>query len=85
MDQKRLTLALRTPDAQGAWARTWRENTCQMRIPDLIIERVQAGKMLAPSLREIVEADGTRYTVLDVIVEVPMECASPFEETQTVL
>src|SRR5437588_7923656 len=32
VDQKILTLALRTPDAQGAWARTWREQTIQMRL-----------------------------------------------------
>jgi transposase len=36
-------------------------------------------------LREIVEADGTRYAVLDFIVEVPVERASPFEEIQSVL
>jgi putative transposase len=85
LDQKRLTLALRTPDEQGTWARTWREKTCQMRIPDVVVERVQAGEMLAPSLREIVEADGTRYAVLDFIVEVPVERPAMFEEIQTVL
>jgi putative transposase len=85
VDQKILTLALRTPDVQGAWARTWREQTIQMRLPDLIVERAQAGKTLAPSLREIVEADGTRYAVLDFIVEVPVERPATFEEIQTVL
>ena len=85
VDQKILTLALRTPDAQGAWARTWREQTIQMRLPDLIVERAQAGKTLAPSLREIIEADGTRYAVLDFIVEVPVERPATFEEIQTVL
>jgi len=85
LDQKTLTVALRTPDAQGVWARTWREHTCQLTLPDLVVERAKAGKTLAPSLREIVETDGTRYAVLDFIVEVPVERPLPFEEIQTVL
>jgi hypothetical protein len=85
LDQKKLTLALRTPNVQGTWVRTWRENTCQMRLPDLVVERAQAGKTLAPSLREIAEADGTRYAVLDFIVEVPVASPVTFEEIQTVL
>jgi putative transposase len=85
LDQKKLTLALRTPNEQGAWARTWREKTCQMPLPDLVVERVQAGKILAPNLREIVETDGTPYAVLDFIVEVPVKSSVPFEEIQTVL
>ena len=56
-----------------------------MTLPDVVVERVQAGKMLAPSLREIAEADGTRYAVLDFIVEVPVERAAPVEGIQTVL
>ncbi len=85
LDHKTLTVALRTPNAQGAWARTWREHTCQMQLPDLVVERARQGSPLAPSLREIVEADGTRYAVLDFIVEVPGERPAPFEDIQTVL
>jgi putative transposase len=85
LNQKTLTIALRTPDAQGSWSRQWRENTCQMPLPDIVVTRAKAGKPLAPTLREIVEADGTRYAVLDFIVEVPVERQSTFEEIQTVL
>ena len=85
LDQKTVTLALRTPDEQGQWARTWREHMIQMRLPDLVVERAKAGRPLAPSLREIVETDGTRYAVLDFIVEVPVEHPAPFEDIQTVL
>jgi putative transposase len=85
LGHKILTLALRTPDEQGAWARSWREKTIQMTLPDLVVERAKAGKTLAPSLREIVEADGTRYAVLDFIVEVPVERPVMFKEIQTVL
>ncbi len=43
------------------------------------------GSSLAPSLREIVETDGTRYAVLDFIVEVPVEQQTPVDDIQTVL
>lgn len=85
LDHKTLTIALRTPDAQGAWARNWREQTIQMPLPDIVVTRAKAGKPLAPSLREIVETDGTRYAVLDFIVEVPVERPASFQEIQTVL
>ena len=85
LDHKTLTVALRTPNAQGAWARNWREETCHLMLPDLLVERIKTGKPLAPSLREIVEADGSRYAVLDFIVEVPVDSQASFEEIQTVL
>jgi putative transposase len=85
LEQKLLTLALRTPDEQGTWARTWREHTAQMPLPDVVVERARQGSPLAPTLREIVEAEGIRYAVLDVIVEVPVEHPAPFEDIQTVL
>jgi len=85
LDQKTLTLALRTPDEQGAWTRTWREKTIQMTLPDLVVERAKQGSPLAPTLREIVEANGTLYAVLDFIVQVPVEKQASFEEIQTVL
>jgi hypothetical protein len=70
LDQQTLTLALRTPDEQGAWVRTWREHTVQMKVPDIVVSRAREGSPLAPTLREIVESDGTRYAELDVGVEV---------------
>jgi putative transposase len=85
LDQKTLTVALRTPDEQGTWTRNWREKTIQMFLPDIVVARAKTGKPLAPSLREIVEADGTRYAVLDFIVEVEVERPATFEEIKTVL
>lgn len=85
LDHKTLTVALRTPNAQGAWARNWREKTCHLMLPDLLVERIKTRKPLAPSLREIVEADGSRYAVLDFIVEVLVDAQASFEEIQTVL
>jgi putative transposase len=85
LDQNILTLALRTPDESGAWARNWREKTIQMTLPEVVVARMKVGKMLAPSLREIIEPDGTRYAVLDVIVEIPVEEPAEWSEMQTVL
>jgi putative transposase len=85
LDQQMLTLALRTPDEEGQWDRRWREKTVHVTLPDLVVARAKAGSMQAPSLREICEADGTRYAVLDFIVEVPGETQTSFEQIQTVL
>jgi putative transposase len=85
LDQKTLTLALRMPDIDGTFERHWRDNTVQMTLPEVVVERCQAGVMQAPTLREIVETDGIRYAVLDLIVEVPVETAPGFEQMQTVL
>jgi hypothetical protein len=85
LEQQTLTLALRTPDEQGAWARTWREHPVQMPLPDVVVAQARRGTLLAPSLREIVEADGTRYALLEVIVEVPVEPHASAEDLQRVL
>jgi putative transposase len=85
LDQKILTLALRTPDESGAWARNWRDNLIQMVLPEVMVARLKEGKMLAPSLREIIEPEGTRYAVLDFIVEVPVPEQAAWSEMQTVL
>ena len=85
LDQKQLTLALRSPDEAGTWGRNWREQTIQMALPEVVVTRMKEGKMLAPSLREIIEPDGTRYAVLDCIVEVPVEEPAAWSEMHTVL
>jgi hypothetical protein len=41
-------------------------------LPDPVVEGLEQGAVLAPTLREIAEPDGTRYAVLDFIVEVPV-------------
>jgi len=49
LDAKTLTLALRTPDETGKWARNWREHTIQMALPEIVVARTKAGKMQAPN------------------------------------
>jgi putative transposase len=70
LEQKQVTLASRYPDEHDTWSRTWREQTMQMALPELVIARLKEGQALAPLLREIRELDGTRYALLDLIVEV---------------
>lgn len=83
--QQTLTLALRAPDAESKWARDWRDKAVQLVLPEVLVARTTGGKPLAPSLREIIESDGTRYAVLDFTVEVPVEKPVPVEAVQTVL
>jgi hypothetical protein len=62
--------ALRAPDQGGSWPTSWTEPQLRMPLPPPVLERLQAGEELAPTLREIAEPDGTRYAVLDFMVEV---------------
>jgi transposase len=41
-------------------------------LPDQVVQRLQDGECLSPTLREMSEPDGTRYAVLDFIVEIPV-------------
>jgi len=85
LEQKQITLALRTPDETGTWVRTWRDKIIQMGLPEVVLARMKQGKMLAPSLREIIEPEGTRYAVLDFIVEVPAAPCAAWEDMDRVL
>ena len=77
--------AFRSPDEQGAWVPTWTEAQMRLPLPDPVVSRLQAGAALAPSLREIREADGTRYAVLDFIIEVPVTEPSEWKQVRRVL
>src|SRR5215469_8302704 len=64
--------AFRSPDQTGAWPATWTEPQMRLSIPDPVVERLKQGAILAPTLREKALPDGTRYAVLDLIIEVPV-------------
>ncbi len=85
LEQKQVTLAIRYPDEAGQWARTWREKTTKMALPEQILARLKKGEALAPSLREINHPDGTRYAVLDFIVQVPVTEAASWSSMRSVL
>lgn len=80
-----VTLAIRFPDEHGVWSRTWREKTMKMTLPEPVLARLKEGEALAPTLREICEPEGTRYAVLDFIVEVPVPTPAAWEDVQYVL
>ena len=85
LDQGVVTLAMRFPDEAGKWSRSWREKTIQLRLPDPVISHLKQGEALAPTLREIQEADGDRYAVLDFIVNVPTVRECGWDQVQHVL
>jgi len=78
-------LAFRFPDTQGVWAKGWTEPQLRLPLPDPVVKRLQTGESLAPTLREIVEPDGTRCAVLDLILEVPVTPSPDLKRVQRVL
>jgi putative transposase len=85
LDQQVVTLAIRFPDASGKWSRTWRERTMNLPLPAPLTTRIQQGEALAPTLREVQEADGTRYATLDFIVTVPVTEPAAWDTIEHVL
>jgi putative transposase len=85
LEQRQITLALRCPNVQGQWPRTWTQRSVTLALPEPVAERLQAGEALAPTLRELVEADGSRYALLDLSVEVPVAPAPDWHTVERVL
>jgi putative transposase len=85
VEQRVVTLAIRYPDEQGKWSRTWREQMMNLPLLSPVIRRLKQGEALAPTLREVQEADGTRYAVLDFIVNVPTVPECEWDQMQYVL
>ena len=50
-----------------------------------VVERLRAGAALAPTLREREVPDGTRYAVLDFIIEVPVTEPIEWQQVRRVL
>jgi putative transposase len=78
-------LALRCPDEHGAWPASWTEPQVRVPLPDALVQPLVHGAVLAPSLREVSEADGSRYAVLDFSVEVPVPQPPEPAQVQRVL
>src|SRR6266700_4243701 len=85
LERQQVTLAIRFPDETGKWARKWREQIMILALPEPILTRLQQGEALAPTLREVIEADGTRYAVLDFIVQVPAPEPAAWSDMRSVL
>jgi putative transposase len=85
LEERCAFFAFRSPSASGVWKRQWTEPEMMLKLADPVIERLRAGAALAPTLREIREPDGTRYAVLDFIVEVPVTEQTAWQDVQCVL
>ncbi len=73
----------RYPDEQGVWQ--WRKTDTLIVLPNVVIERLKTGTLMAPTLREERKADGERMAVLDFIVEVEKAEVPPWESMQRIL
>src|SRR5260370_24529672 len=70
MKQHVARLSLRAPNASGIWPRGWYQHVITVPLPDVLLERLKEGVQMAPTLRELAKADGSRIAVLDVTVQV---------------
>ncbi len=77
------SLRFRFPDETGSWQ--WRKDPIILQLPACLVERLKAGVHMAPTLRELVTADGNRVAVLDVIVQVKQAELAPWKAIERVL
>ena len=83
-EQAALSLKLRSPDQEGKWA--WGEWSQEMSLPETVFQYLDQGAAtMAPTLREITSADGSRVAVLDVTLEVPAKYVTALEQETRVL
>src|SRR5712692_7104019 len=68
LDAATASLLFRFPNHLGKWQ--WRTEPVQICLPECVMARLKEGAPMAPTLRELVKADGSRIAVLDVIVQV---------------
>jgi transposase len=78
-------VALRAPDQAGNWPASWTEPQLSLPLPPPVLDRLQSGEELSPTLREVTEPDGRRYAVLDFMVEVPVAPLPEQQQVQRVL
>jgi len=77
------SLLFRCPDEAGRWH--WQKDSVTLALPSCVLARLKEGALMAPTLRELVKADGSRVAVLDVIVQVPKTPLAAWKTVQRVL
>ncbi len=77
------SLLFRCPDEAGRWH--WQKDPVTLALPACVLARLKEGVPMAPTLRELVKADGSRVAVLDVIVQVPKTSLAAWKTVQRVL
>jgi hypothetical protein len=85
LQERECFVAFRCPDESGAWPASWTESQLRLPLPDPVVDRLMHGAGLAPTLREIAEPDGTRYALLDFIIDVPVPALAESTQIQRVL
>src|SRR5260370_25799364 len=79
-----LWLKLRAPGEEGKWR--WGEWSEEIPLPEAMFSYFDQGATTqAPTLREMTSDDGSRVTVLDVMLEVPANAVSPLDRETRVL
>jgi putative transposase len=75
---------LRGPEEQGEWG--WWLAWHEIALPEAVQRYLLAGaKPLAPTLREGTSDDGSRFAMLDVVVEAPAHLVPPLEQERRAL
>src|SRR6266516_2296032 len=77
------SLRFRFPDEQGRWQ--WCKEQVHLMLPACVITRLKEGVSLAPTLRELLKADGSHIAVLDLIVQVPKTPLAEWRSAERVL
>jgi hypothetical protein len=85
LDRSVALLALRAPDAQGRFSPEWYKRTITVPLPPCVLTRLKAGVQMAPTLRELVKADGSHVAVLDLIVQVKKAELPDWKQVERVL
>jgi len=83
LDRGRASLLFRFPDEAGKWQ--WRKEPVEIFLPECVTARLKEGIHMAPTLRELVKADGRRVAVLDVIVQVKKAELAEWKTVERVL
>jgi putative transposase len=83
LDEKQACLLFRFPDEAGRWQ--WRKEPVKIPLPDCVVARLKEGVTMAPTLRELVKADGSRCAVLDLIVQVKKAELAEWKTVERVL
>ncbi len=73
----------RYPDESGVWH--WRKTDTIIPLPQIVRERLQAGELMAPTLREERQATGELIAVIDFIIEVEKQEMPAWESVERVL
>ncbi len=76
-------LLFRFPNPLGKWQ--WCKEKVEISLPECVIARLKEGTHMAPTLRELVKADGSRIAVLDVIVQVKKTQLADWKTVERVL